>query len=137
MTVDHKVLNEEGESRNNHRHAVVVQDLVTEWVQSHPCKTQTSQETERSLRNFLEPWNVLTIPWNLAKLVKIYPGIIVHQRLTDLGRMVLLEERYAELKTELLLHSCNLDWVKWWADSTEKLPSAKCSRPLGKWEDTV
>ena len=29
ITADHKVLNEEGASRNNHRYAVVVQDLAT------------------------------------------------------------------------------------------------------------
>ena len=29
ITADHKVLNEEGESRNNHRYTVVVQDLAT------------------------------------------------------------------------------------------------------------
>ena len=47
LTADHKVLNEEGESRNNHRHSVVVQDLATQWIQSYPCKTKTSQETEK------------------------------------------------------------------------------------------
>ena len=55
MTADHKVLNEEGESRNNHRYAVVVQDLATQWIQSYPCKSGTSRETEGSLRKFLEP----------------------------------------------------------------------------------
>ena len=55
MTADHKVLNEEGESRNNHRYAVVLQDLATQWIQSYPCKTRTSQETEKSLRKFLDP----------------------------------------------------------------------------------
>ena len=30
ITADHKVLSEGCESRNNHRHAVVVQDLVTQ-----------------------------------------------------------------------------------------------------------
>ena len=38
-TADHKVVNEEGVSRNNHRYAVVVQDLATQWIQSFPCKT--------------------------------------------------------------------------------------------------
>ena len=56
ITADHKVLNEEGESRNIHRYAVVVQDLATQWIQSYPCKTTTSQETENSSRKFLEPW---------------------------------------------------------------------------------
>ena len=33
----------------------MVQDLATHWIQSYPCKTKTSQETERSLQKFLEP----------------------------------------------------------------------------------
>ena len=33
----------------------MVQDLATQWIQSYPCKTKTSQETERSLLKFLEP----------------------------------------------------------------------------------
>ena len=55
ITADQKVLNEGCESRNNHRYSVVVQDLATQWIRSYPCKTKTSQETERSLRKFLEP----------------------------------------------------------------------------------
>ena len=55
ITADHKVLSDNCESRNNHRYAVVVQDLATQWIQSHPCKTKTSQETQRSLQKFLEP----------------------------------------------------------------------------------
>ena len=54
-TADHKVLSENCESRNNHRYAVVVQDLATQWIQSYPCKNKTSQETQRSLQKFLEP----------------------------------------------------------------------------------
>ena len=34
---------------------MVVQDLATQWVQSYLCKTKTSQETERSLQQFLDP----------------------------------------------------------------------------------
>ena len=55
ITADHKVLSEGCESRNNHRYAVVVQDLATRWIQSYPCKTKTSLETQRSLQKFLEP----------------------------------------------------------------------------------
>ena len=55
ITADHKVLSENCESRNKHRYAVVVQDLATQWIQSYPCKTKTSQETERSSQKFLEP----------------------------------------------------------------------------------
>ena len=55
ITADHKVLSENCESRNNHRYAVAVQDLATQWIQAYPCKTKTSQETQRSLQKFLEP----------------------------------------------------------------------------------
>ena len=55
ITGDHKVLSNDCESRNNHRYAVVVQDLTTQWIQAYPCKNKTSQETHRSLQKFLEP----------------------------------------------------------------------------------
>ena len=52
IAADHKILSEESESRNNHRYAVVVQDLATQWIQAYPCKTKTSQETQKSLQKF-------------------------------------------------------------------------------------
>ena len=55
ITADHKVLSDNCESRNNHRYAVVVQDLATQWIQAYPCATETLQETQRSLQKFLEP----------------------------------------------------------------------------------
>ena len=55
ITADHKVLSDNCESRDNHRYAVVVQDLTTQWIQAYPCKTKTSQETQRSSQKFLEP----------------------------------------------------------------------------------
>ena len=54
ITADHKVLSEDCESRNNHRYAVVVQDLATQLIQSYTYKTKTSQETQRRLQKFLE-----------------------------------------------------------------------------------
>ena len=54
-TADHKVLSDTCESRNNHRYAVLVQDLATQWIQTYPCKNKTSQQTQRSLQKFLEP----------------------------------------------------------------------------------
>ena len=55
ITADHQILSEGSESRNNHRYAVVVQDLATQWLQSYPCNTKTSQETQKNLMKFLEP----------------------------------------------------------------------------------
>ena len=36
ITADYKVLGEGCESRNNHRYAVLVQHLATQWIQSYP-----------------------------------------------------------------------------------------------------
>ena len=55
ITADRKILNEEGESQLQCRYAVVLQDLASQWLQSYPCATKTSQETMTSLRKFLEP----------------------------------------------------------------------------------
>ena len=51
ITADHKVLNEGCESRDIQWYAVVEND---QWIQSYPCKTKTSHETERRLSKFLE-----------------------------------------------------------------------------------
>ena len=84
ITADHKVFTENCESRNNHRYVVVVQDLATQWIQWYLCKTNTSQETPEKLakvpgtREENQKSLTLTIPLNLAKLVKIFPWIIVY-----------------------------------------------------------
>ena len=49
ITADHKVLSDNCEYRNNHRYAVVVQDLATPWIQAYPCKNKTSQENPEKL----------------------------------------------------------------------------------------
>ena len=54
MMADHKVFIDGCESRDNHRYAVVVQDLAVQWIQSYQCKTKSSHETERSLLEFFE-----------------------------------------------------------------------------------
>ena len=54
----------------------------------------------------------LRIPWNLAKPVKISPGIIVRRHHTDRKQMGLLREQYAEWKKVRLLYCCNQVWMK-------------------------
>ena len=61
ITADHHILIEGSESRNNHRFAVVIQDLATQWLQSYPCKTKTCQETQNSMMKFLEPTRKPTV----------------------------------------------------------------------------
>ena len=101
-TADHKVLSEGCESRNNHRYAVVVQDLATQWIHGYPCKTKkllrkhkgackSSWSQKGNLKSF-----TVTIPWNSAKPVKIFPGITVRRHHTDRKQMGLLRKPYAE-----------------------------------------
>ena len=54
----------------------------------------------------------LTIPWNLAKLVKTCHGIILRRHLIRQRQMVLLRERCAELKEGFLQYCCNPVWKK-------------------------
>ena len=97
MTADHKVLNEDGESRNNSRYVVVVQDLVTQRIQSYLCKTETSQLSEKFQESFSSRQKLtLTILWNLANNVQIYHGIIGLQHHIDPRRMGLPKEQYEE-----------------------------------------
>ena len=55
ITTDHKVHSVNYESRYNHRYAVVVQDLATQWIQACPRKKKQTSQTQRSLQKFLEP----------------------------------------------------------------------------------
>ena len=44
ITADHKTLSEFCEPRNNHRYAVLVQDLATQWISIVSMRTKTSQK---------------------------------------------------------------------------------------------
>ena len=130
ITADHKVSKEEGESRNNHRYAVVVQDLATQWIQSHPCKTKTSQQTERSLRKFLVREAESRLHWQFfgfsANLEKIYHGIIEwYCWKTGTQR---------KRRNVCCIVAIGLGWIMvGWG---MLLPSATCPRPPGRWENS-
>ena len=66
ITADHKIVSEGCESRNNHRYAIMVQDLATQWIQSYPCKKKTSQEIEKKASRFRDTY--LTRLVNRAEL---------------------------------------------------------------------
>ena len=103
----------------------MVQDLATQWIQSYPCKTITSQETERSLQEFLEPNrkpkviytdNSLEfgkacedLPWNHCTSTP-------HRSETN-GIAERAARRVKEGTSAVLLQS-GLD-ENWWADSLE------------------
>ena len=119
ITADQKVLNEEGESRNNHGYAVVVQDLDTQCVQSYPCQntdfTGDGKEFTKVPRAFTKAKSYLhgqLIHWSLANLVKFFHGIIERQRLLGQRQMALLKDPYEEWKKELQQYCCNQAWMK-------------------------
>ena len=101
ITADHKVLSDNCESRNNHRYAVLVQDLATQWIQAYPCKTKLHKKPREACKSSWSPRgnqksSTLTIPWDSAKLVKIFPGIIARLHHTDRRPMGLLKEQCSE-----------------------------------------
>ena len=125
ITADHKISNEGSESRNNHRYAVVVQDLATQWIQSHPYKIKTSQETEYSLRKFMEPSqqpkvvytdNSLEFGKSCEELSWSHRTSRPHRSETN-GSAERAVRRVEEGTSAVLLQS-GLD-EKWWSDSME------------------
>ena len=101
ITANHKILNDNCESRNNHRYAVVVQDFATQWIQAYPCKNKTSQKTRETCKSSWNPTRslksfTLTIPWNSANFVKISPVIIARLHHTDRRPMVFRKEQFAK-----------------------------------------
>ena len=72
---------------------------TTQWIQSYPCKSKTSQETQKSLQKFLEPIRKPKVIYtdnflDFGKACEL--GIIVRQRRTYRKRMGLLKEQCAE-----------------------------------------
>ena len=125
IKADHKVLSDNCESRNNHRYAVVVQDLATQWIQAYPCKNKTSQETQRSLQKFLEPERKPKVIYtdNSLEFGKACEDIswnhctsTPHRSETD-GIAERAVRRVKEGTSAVLLQSCLIE--NWWADSME------------------
>ena len=120
ITADHKILSEGCESRNNHRYAVVVQDLATQWIQSCPCKTQTSQEFAKvsravgkaeshSDRQIFGIWQIL------CRI--IMESTSTHYRLETNGTA---ERAVRRIKEGTSAELCDQAWMrKWCADSME------------------
>ena len=75
ITADHKVLNKEGESRNNHRYTVVVQDLATQSIQSYPYK---NKDVTGDGKEFTK------ISWSLRKK----PQVIYTDNSLELGKIL-------------------------------------------------
>ena len=123
ITVDNEILSEESESRNNHRYAVVVQDLATQCIQSYPCGTKTSQETQKSILKFLEPTRKPKVIYtdislefgkSCEELSSNHCASTPHRSETHAKRAI----RRVKVGTSAVLLQSGLD-KEWWADSME------------------
>ena len=121
-----------------------VQDLATQWIRSYPCKTKTSQETQRSLQKFLEPDRKPKVIYtdNSMEFGKACEDLswnhctsTPHRSETN-GIAERAVRRVKEGTSAVLLQS-GLD-EHWWADSMEcYTSSAKCYRCFIWWEKPV
>ena len=133
-TAEHEVLNEGRESRNNHRYAVVVQVLATQW---NPCQAKTSQETEKNALKFLLPSQKpkVTHTNNLLEFGKYCEQLSWNHRTTTLDPSEtsgIAERAVSRIKEEtsaVLLQSGSDD--KRWSDSM------KCSCYLRDDQDLL
>ena len=115
MTANHKVFNVEGESRNNHRCAVVVQDLAHSMDSISPAQNKNFSGDGPAVAKAEVIYTDNSLEFGKS-CEKIHHGIIVLQYSIYPRRMVSLKERYAEYKKGRLLLQSGLD-EKWWVDS--------------------
>ena len=125
ITADHKVLSEGCESRNNHRFAIVVQDLATQWIQAYPCKLKLHRKLKEACNSSWSPTGSLksftrTIPWEFGKACKDlswnHCTSTPHRSETN-GIAEKAVRRVKDGTSAVLLQS-GLD-ANWWADSME------------------
>ena len=102
-----------------------MQDLATRWIQSYPCKTKTSQETQRSLQKFLEPDRKPKVIYtdNSMEFGKACEDLSWnHCTLTphrsETNAVAERAVRRVKEGTSAVLLQSSLD-EKWWADSME------------------
>ena len=103
----------------------MVQHLATQWIQSYPCKTKTSQETENNLRKFLEPSQKPKVIYtnNLLEFAKSCEELSWNHRTATRHRSETsgiaerAVRRVKEGTSAVLLQSGLND--KWWSDSME------------------
>ena len=119
------------ESRNNHRYAVVVQDLATQWIQSYPCKTKNFSGNQRSLQKFLEPDrkpkviytdNSLEFRKSCEELSWNHCAFAPHR--SQINGIAERAVRGVKEATSAVLLQSGLD-ENWWADSIMVYLSAK------------
>ena len=95
-----------------------MQDLDTQWIQSYPCKTKSSHETEIFSKKILgtvartESCLFRQTRWNLEKHVKVYHGITALQHLIDPRQMGSLREPFDESKKAHQKYCYSQDWLK-------------------------
>ena len=110
---------------NNHRYAVVVQDLETQWLQSYPCRTKTFQETQKCLMKFLEPTRKRKVIYTVNSLEfgKACEGLSWNHctstpRRSETNVIAVRAVRRVKEGTSAVLLRSGLD-EEWWADSME------------------
>ena len=104
---------------------MVVQDLATQWLQSYPCKTKTSQETQKSLPKFLEPTRKPKVIYtdNSLEFGKVCEDLSWNHctstpHRSDTNGIAERAVRGVKEGTSAVLLQSGLD-EKWWADSME------------------
>ena len=109
------------------RYAVVVQDLATQWIQSYPCKTKSSHETEKSLfhkilgsRRKHRKLKTQTTRWNFWRACEIlsWNHCTSTPHRSETNGIAEREVRRINEGTSAVLLQSGLD-ERWWSDSME------------------
>ena len=113
ITMDHQTLNEDTESRAQHRKIVIVQDIFSFWLQSDPVEGRMSCLTVRFSQCFIYFSDALgrftqRILWSSSRLVTNSCGVVTLPLLITLKPMASLRELFVESRKARLLLWCSV-----------------------------
>ena len=143
-TADHKVLSDNCESRNNHRHAVVVQDSATWWIQAYPCKNKNfTRNPEKLAKVPGTRWETKShLHWQFLGILQSVWRFLLESLHVDTTQIRNKWDCWKSSAQSTRKHLCCIVaiWSKW------KLVgrfhrmlhiSAKLSRSIVWWEDSI
>ena len=103
----------------------MVQECATQWLQSYPCKTKSSQETQKSLVKFLEPttkpkviYTGKSLEFGKSREEVSWNHCTSTQHRSETNEIAERAVRRVKQGTSAVLLQSGLD-NEWWADSME------------------
>ena len=121
----------------------MVQDLATQWVQSFPCKTKTSQETQKSQRkSWSQQGTTSHLHWQFLRIWQVLWRIILESLYVNTHRSETNGIAQRAVRRIERRHVCSVVAIRSGWEMVDRFhgmlfPSAQHSRSLIWWENSI